>query len=361
MIFPKILFSQKFLGIDVGTASIKMVELSGRGDRRKLENYGEMKATAVYEKPFRTFEKNSLLLSNKEVARGIKAIMEEAKIKTRDCVFSIPDFTSFFTNFELPPMTKEELPQAVLYEARQHIPVPLGEVTLDWEVISGKVSSKEKNRLKILLVAVPNEMIYQYQEIAGLCDLQILALEAEVFGLSRSLVPDDEKNTVSIIDIGAQTTTYSIIDKKVLKASHSFDLSGNNLTERVAKSLSIDYKEAEKLKEKYGLENVPPPEKPEKNIKEILIPLIDNILREVEKINQSFYQAEGKEVQKIIIAGGTSLMPGLREYFANNLKKETEIANPFARFFYPPILEKTLKEMGPAYAIAVGMALRGFK
>jgi len=373
MIFPKIFLPKKFLGIDIGTAAIKLVELSGRGEKRKLENYGEVKAEVIFEKPFRTFEKSTLLFSNQEIARAIKAIKEEAKIKTRDCIFSIPDFSSFFTNFELPPMTEEELSQAVVYEARQHVPLPLGGVTLDWEVIGGKVSNREKTKLKILLVAVPNEVVNQYKEIARLCDLKLLALEAEVFGLLRSLIPADEKKTVSIIDIGAQTTTCSIIDERVLKVSHSFDLSGDDLTSTVAKSLSIDYKTAEKLKEKQGLKDIPSLESSQegrrdlslpssgKGVKEILLPLIDAVLREIEKISRNFYQTEGREVQKFILAGGVSIMPGLREYFEDFLKKETEIANPFSNVFYPAILEKTLQEMGPAYAIAVGMALRGFE
>ena len=367
MIFSKILSPKKFLGIDIGTANIKLVELSGRGERKKLENYGEIKAEAIYEKPFRTFEKNTLLLSNQDIARAIRAIMEEAKIKTRHCVFSIPDFSSFFTNFELPSMTKEEIDQAVVYEARQHIPLPLGEVTLDWEVVGGKVSDREKTKLKILLVAVPNEVINQYQAIAKLCGLRLMALEAEVFGLLRSLIVADESRTVTIVDIGAQTTTCSIIDKRVLKLSNSFDLSGDDLTERVAKGLSIDYTAAQKLKEKYGLEDIPLPSanisdsSSAKSVKEILLPLVYAIFREVEKISRNFYQTENKEIQKFIIAGGASLMPGLRKYFEGYLKKETEIANPFSTIFCPPILEKTLKEMGPAYAIAVGMALRGFE
>jgi len=367
MFLSKIFSSKKFLGIDIGTASIKLVELSGRGEKKKLENYGEIKAEAVYEKPFRTFEKNTLLLSSQEIARAIKGILEEAKIKTRNCVFSIPDFSTFFTNLELPPMTKEEIPQAVVYEARQHVPLPLGEVTLDWEVIDDRVSDPEKSRLKILLVAVPNEEINQYQEIARLSNLQILALEAEVFGLVRSLIPVDEKKIVSIVDIGARTTTCSIIDKRVLKVSHSFDFSGDDLTERVAKSLSIDYKTAQSLREKYGLQDLPLPSTNSgislsaKSMKEILVPLIDIILMEVEKISRNFYQTEGKEVQKFILAGGVSFLPGLREYFESEIKRETEIANPFSNIFYPAILEETLKKIGPSYAVAVGTALRGFE
>lgn len=367
MLFSKIFAPKKFLGIDIGTAGIKLVELSVRGERKKLENYGEIKTEAVFEKPFRTFEKNNLLLSNQDIARAIKAIMEEAKIKTRDCIFSIPDFSSFFTNFELPSMTKEEINQAVAYEARQHVPLPLKEVTLDWEVVGNKILDKKNTKVKILLVAVPNEVINQYQAIAKLCGLKLATLEAEVFGLFRSLIPADENRAVAIIEIGAQTTTCSIIDKRVLRSSSSFDLSGDDLTERVAKGLSIDYPTAQKLKEKYGLEDISLPSanigasSSARSVKEILLPLVYAILKEVEKISRNFYQTENKEIQKFIIAGGASIMPGLRKYFGDYLKKETEIANPFSAIFYPPILEKTLKETGPAYAIAVGMALRGFE
>ena len=83
--------SGRFLGIDIGTHSIKIVELSQIGKRKKLENYGEMSAAALYEKPFRTFDKSTLTISNSEVGKAIRAIIQEAKIKNRKAYFSIPD------------------------------------------------------------------------------------------------------------------------------------------------------------------------------------------------------------------------------------------------------------------------------
>jgi len=343
------------LGIDIGTSSIKIVELSRWGERIKLENYGEMAALTFYEKPFRTFEKSTLLLSSQDIAKAILAILTEAKIKERDSFFSIPDFSTFFTVFDLPPMGKEEIPMAVKYQARQYIPLPLSMVTLDWQIIEGKPDNKEKKPLKILAAAVPTEIINQYQEIAKLANLQLLALEAEVFGLARSLIGED-KRVISIVDIGAQSTTVSIIEKRILKISHSFDIAGNELTHAVAKSLNIDYKEAEDLKRKYGLG---PSE--EKNLAQILNPLIDMMLIEIEKIFNNFVQTEKKEIQKLILAGGIALLPGLKEYFFEKFKIEIEVANPLSNIFYPPILDKALKEMGPSYAIAVGMALRGLE
>jgi len=352
-----------FLGVDIGTFSIKIVEMSRAGKRRKLENYGEMQAEALYTKPFRTFEKSTLTVARQDVVRAITAISREAKVKTNQAYFSIPDFSTFFTTFTLPAMTEEELPQAINYEASQHIPLPLKEVTLDWQIIGKKAVNQQKAiPFKILLVAVPNEIIQQYQEIAVAAKLELLSLEAEVFGLARALIGEQEKKElVCLIDIGARSTTISIIDKGVLKVSHSFDTSGNDLTNIIAKGLSMDYKGAEEMKKKHGLLLS------EKTIsdsvgKEAMLPLIDLILNEIKKIFSSFSQTEKtekKEIQKIILAGGTALMPGLVQYFTKELDKPIIIANPFADIYYPPILERDLKTMGPSYAIALGTALRG--
>ncbi len=348
--------SKTFLGVDIGTSSIKIVEMARFGRRRKLENYGEMQAEALYDKPFRTFEKSTLTVSGQDVVRAILAILAEANIKTKKAYFSIPDFSSFFTTFTLPPMTEEELPQAINYEARQHIPIPLSEVTLDWQIIEGKKTPQKSTPFKILLVAVPNEVIRQYQDIARACHLELLALEAEVFGLTRALVKtEDEASNVSLVEIGARSATISIIENNILKTSHSFDTAGSDLTDAIAKGFSVDYKEAEEMKMKYGLLSG------EKDIKEAILPLIDLILNEIQKIFQSFSRSDDKEIKKVILAGGMALMPGLADYFSKNLGKPVLIAEPFADIYYPPILEKTLKEIGPSYAIALGTALRGIE
>ena len=351
---------KKFLGVDIGTSNIKLVEVSSWARRVKLENYGEISADVLYEKPFRTFDKSTLSLSGKDVSRAIKAVIQEADIKANKAVFSIPDYSTFFTTFELPPMSKEELPQAVTAEARRHVPLPLGEVTLDWQVLNKKKAYSDSEKVKILLVTVPNEVINQYTAIAGNLNLELLGMEAEVFALMRGLVEKDDKQTLALVDIGARSTTCSIIDRGSLKISHSFDVSGNNLTERISKALSVDYKEAEDLKKKYDIYSKSQDGERE-NIREILMPLIDLIASEIENVIQGFTRQEHKEVKKIILAGGVALLPGLAEYFKDHFKKEIEMANPFSKLFFPPILDKTLETMGPSYSIALGAALRGLE
>jgi type IV pilus assembly protein PilM len=349
-------FSKNFLGIDIGTTAIKIVELSQQGDRIKLENYGEASAMTLYEKPFRTIDKNTLLLSSQEIAKAILAISEEAKIKEKRTIFSIPDFASFYIDFSLPPMTKEELPEAVKFEARQYVPMPLSEVILDWSVIEGEVGKNRKKGtpLRILLVAVPMEFINQYQEIASMAGLKLAAIEAEAFALLRSLVWDD-KRVICLLDIGAQSTTINVVDAGALKKSFSFDLSSNELVQLVSKSLNVDYRTALTIMKEKGMEES------ELSVRKILVTMIDYMINETEKILKSFYQSGGRDVEKIILAGGLAGMPGLKKYFADNLKKEVEIANPFNNVFYPPILEEKLRIMGPSYSIAVGLALRGLE
>lgn len=345
-------FPKRAVGVDIGTSFLKVVELSQWGERVRLTNYGKLSAKSIYEKPFRTFEKNTLTLSNKDVGRAIKGVLQETGIKTTKAVFSIPDFSSFFTHFELPPMTQEEIPGAVEFEARRHIPIPLSEVAFDWEIIKGKPGKDE--RLRILMVAVPNELIRQYRDIADLAGLELVSLEAEVFGLMRSTKDAIEEDAVLLMDMGAQSTTVNVVNRGVLYASHSIDVGGNELTNRIAKSLSVSYEEAETKKQQDGVNLV------FDNIR-ILSPLIDVILLEVQKIIQNTKTETQLEPKRLILAGGSAKLPGLREYMGDGLGMETEMIDPFRNVFYPPMLEEVIRAMGPKYAVALGMALRGLE
>ncbi len=346
-------FEKTFLGIDIGTSSVKAIELSKKGKKINLENYGEISSLAFFKERFRGYRKTSLQLSVDDIARGIKALLEESGIRTRRVSFSIPDFSTFFVNLNLPPMSKEELPSGVKYAARQYIPLPLTEVSLDWMLIEGKPDAQD--RLKVLLAAVPNDLIYQYQKISQLSGLKLDFLEAEAFSLARAIVPRGSKEVLSIVDIGAQSTTVNIIDEGRLKRSYSLNIAGNHLTRAVSTALSIDYRKAEEMKSEIGL--LPS----RKRIDRLLYPLINAILIEVKRILKDFLVAEEKNISEIILAGSSANLPGLKQYFESELGKKVSVANPFKNIFYPTVLEKELREIGPSFAVAVGLALRGLE
>lgn len=348
MFFPK-----KMLGIDIGTASVKIVELSRWGEGKTLENYGEVKSTALYKEPVKTFERGSYLLSDFFVSRAIMAILSEAKIKTKAAIFSVPDFSTFVTSIELPPMTSGEIQKAVYYAAPQYIPLPITETTIDWKLVDG-IPGDQKSPLKILLIAIPNQVVQGYQKIAQMAGLELYALEAETLAITRALVKD-KKKIICLMDIGVQSTTVNIIDKGILKKSYSFSFAANQLTYAVSSTLGLSYDQAEQLKNKQGLISN------NEDLTKTLYLLIDPLLLQLKKISGDFYQAEGKEIEEIYLTGGTANLPGLKEYISEIFKKNVEIPNCFSNILAPPILEEELKAMGPGYSVAVGLAMGGLE
>ncbi len=349
----KMFFPKRMVGIDVGTSSIKVVEISKWGQGKTLENYGEIKSSALFKEPFRNVERGSYMLSNYFVARAVRAVLDEAKIKTRAAIFSIPDFSTFCTSFELPPMTKEELPEAVYFNASQYIPLPVTETTLDWKLIGG-VPGQKGSALKIFLVAIPNQIVQDYQKVAQLAGLDLYAVEAEALSLARSL-SSEKKEFSCLVDIGVQSTTINIIEKRNLRKSYSVDFAGSQLTHSIASTFNLEKTEAEELKNKEGLVSQ------KQEISKTLYLLIDPLIIEMKKILADFYQQESKEVDVIYLTGGTSLLPGLKEYLGEVFKKKVEIPNCFSEFLYPPILGKTLETMAPSFSVATGAALGGLE
>jgi len=349
----KLFFPKRMVGVDFGTDSIKVVELSRWGYGKTLENYGEIKSSALFKEPFRSNGQGSYFLSTYFISRAVRAILEEAKIKTKAAVFSLPDFSTFCTVLELPPMLAKEIPEAVHYNASQFIPLSLGETTIDWKLIEG-VPGDNKSRLKVFLVAIPNQLIQDYKTIAEMAGLELYAVEAEVLSLERVLIKE-RKKIVCIVDIGLQSTTISISRDKKMQRSYSVEFSASELTRALHIGESIPETQAEEIKQKHGLEV------PSKDISKTFYLLVDPLIVEIKNILYEFSQQEGKGVDVIYLTGGNSTIPGLKDYISDSLKINVEIPNCFNGLLYPPILEETLQELSPRFAVAVGAALGGLE
>ena len=350
--FKKIIGLQKrrILGIDAGAASIKAVEISRKNQNFILENYGELNCSLVKRSSIGDADKGNISFTNKQLAEIIKAVLEEAGMRSKEVVFSIPDFSSFFTTIKLPVMNEEEIPEVVKYEVKPYIPLPVSEITLDWIITEGEIS---KTSLKILVVAIPNDVIAQYKEIAFFAGLDLKILEPEVFSLSRAVINgDDKEKIVGLVDVGARSTTINMLENGMLKMSHSFNVAGNEITNAIAKSLNVEYNKAKELKEERGLDG---------ESGKAMIPLVDFIIEEAKNTFRDFYEEGGKSPQKIILSGGTALTPGLKDYFANDLGQEIAIANPFAGLSYPTAIGDALKQVAPSYGVAVGLAIKGLE
>ena len=349
MLFRK---KQSVLGIDIGTTSIKVVELMKRGSDIVLNNYVEYHR--IRNKKTFPLQTSSFSFFEDDVGSKLREALDAAYIETKEANFSLPSFSGFFTTFNLPKIDVNEIEGAIKYQSYQYIPLPLQEVVLDWEIINK--DSPNENKLKVLLVAIPKDIIEKHKKVAALAGLNIKIIEIESFSEIRSLV-GDSKDPVAIVDIGDRATNIIIVDDGYLKISHSLDFAGFHITKSLSEGLNISFLRAEDLKREKGL------------VKEVgglvsvpVFGIIDKILFSMQKaINVHLSQDPRRQIQKIILAGATANMPGLIDYFNFKTKIKTEIGRPFENIIYQESLKEVVEEIGPSFSVAVGLALREFK
>lgn len=353
------------VGIDVGTSSIKIVELAkvwqtGReGEIIQLNTYGELKIPGVTDGPASSMQRSALQMLDSDVAQMIHEIMQEANVNSGAVSLSIPVSSSFFTVLELPPMGVKELKEAIPFQARQLVPVPISEVVLDWEIVgrekggeTGK-AKPQKEKLLVVVVAVPRDVIDKYVRIAELAKLELRGLEVETFSLVRSVVRED-RTPLLLVDIGAKATNLSVIDEGTIRMSHNLDTSGAEITKAIARGVGIGIDRAEAFKREQGLVG----QGAETAVAQPIRPLLDIIFAEADKLATVYLRKHQRTPQKILLVGGTANLPGLLHYAQERLGKETAIGAPFSDIHYPPLLEPVIKEIGPEFSVAVGLALR---
>lgn len=336
----------KSTGVDIGVSSIKVVELSRLSRKIRLENYAQLKARDPYHKPFRAFQQKSLLLAVDKITQALQASFAKAEMNPKKLIFSVADFLTFFTTFDLPPMKREELETAVKFEAEKYIPLPLEQVDFDWEIIQG---NSDKEAEKILLVSIPKDIVNQYHLVAQNLGIEDFILEPETFSLHRLFAYDHQ--VTCLVDIGAQSTSITIGWPKIITVSHSLDISGYKMTEAIRQAMQVDIETAEKIKETQGLSGL-------SQVSSILEPLVKELVKGIQSTLQS--PAVEQEISKIILTGGGSKTPGLIDYLKTALNLPVVEGEPFSQISYPRLLKERLTEMGPFFSVATGAALRGF-
>ncbi len=349
------------LGIDIGTSSIKMVQLKRVDERYKLETYGKLQTYGYLERLNDPFHTKSLRLLESQIVELIGKLLKKAETTSNQVVMSIPVFSSFISVVEMPPMPEKELSQALTFEAKRYIPVPLSEVRIDWKVIdredAGFSKNKNKNlfKFKILLVAVPKEIIDKYLRIAQGLELKLQGLELESFSYLRSFMGDD-KSTACILDLGARSTSFTIADKGFVQMSHGLDIAGAELTKALAHGMGVDFKRAEEYKRQKGLDHKKL--SAEKETRDILLTFVDKIILEAQRMINAYQSETDRKVTKLILAGGSGNLIGLKEHLEKKLDIKVVVGNPWARIDYPSFLEPVIKEIAPQFAVAVGSAMR---
>lgn len=344
------LFKQNdFLGIDIGTTTIKIVELKKQKGKLKLADYGILEKYGHLERINDAIQTSSFKLLEESTALLLQKVLVQMKPETKKTYMALPSFSSFVSLVEFPQMTNKEIAQAIKYQAGQYIPIPLKEVTLDWYPVE-----KKGEKIKILLVAVPTDTIQRYVKVATLAKLNLRELELETVAVAR-LFGKKEQEPIAIVDIGGRTTSISVVDQGTLRLSHNIDTAGGDLTQVIASGMGIDPLRAEKLKRAYGL-NIR--NRGEINIVHLLIPLLDVIKRETEKAINNYYLRSKVTVKKVLLTGGGSCLRGIEDYYSKSLSLPVLRADPFNQGLvsYDPQFAPIIRDIGPTLTTACAVA-----
>lgn len=338
----------RVVGIDVGTHSTKVIELRYEKERGILETYGELRHDGYFKEnnPFVSFVHRQ----DAEVAALIKDILRESNVLSKDAVFSVPAGTSFITTIPFPAIPESEIKSAIPFEARRYVPIPIAEVTLDWEVIG---QNEARDRTDVLLMAIPNQVLEKIKRISGLVGLKLRGVEIETFGMLRSLMINDLTCTL-FINLGHQTTSFAIADRGQMRLSYNLGKGSHELTRMLEQGLGVNRERATILKHQVGISE----KIEEKEITSIIVTYVETLFAEIDRIVSIYNRKAPRTVQRINITGGGSNLKGLIEYIASKFGVEVTRGNPFARVVTPAFLQSLLREVGPSFSIATGLALR---
>jgi len=349
-----ILGTGTILGVDIGTASIKAVEVGRAGEQYQLVNYGILSNYGHFERANEVIQTSTMQIFDKEAVAILKLLLKKMGTRARRAVASLPIFSTFTTLIEMPEMNQEEMKQAIGFKAKQYIPLPLSEVTIDWLPMGARQDENGKTVRQILLVAVPTEKIKKYRQIFTEAGLVLAALEIESLSVARSVIRYDQTPTI-ILDIGSHSTALTVADGGFVKSSTQIDYAGNHLTRALAQGLNINMRRAEELKKQKGLLGTGG----EFELSTIMFPFTDVILKEVMRAKERYGESPGgRKIERVILAGGGANLPGLVAYAERQLGMPVIAANPLLGFKYKDELAPAITELGATLTVAIGLAMR---
>lgn len=349
---------KSYLGVDIGTLSIKIIELSSEDGRPKLENYASLVNYGENsENPIQDSVGKTQKSFGEETGLMLRRLIKESGMKANEVNMSVPIFSSFMTVMELPQMSEAEVSKAIQFEAKKYVPVPLESVVIDWSLISGEASAPgQPGKILVLLVAIPKDLINEYSIIARNAGLKLLTIELETISAARALIGNDPLPTI-LMDMGARDTTISLVDGGHLRISHSIETSGEDLTRALAGGMNISWRRAEEIKKETGLKVM----NDNSQIAGVLSPLLDSIVNSTQNIMDDNFLKTKKKVEKLMIYGGASKMPGFAEYLAGRLKIDVIAGNPFSKIAYSEKLKPIISEVGHEFTVAAGLALKALQ
>jgi len=341
--------SKPVVGLDIGSSSIKAVELSGTKQGYELVSFGVeplAQDTVV----------DGAIMDAPLVAAGIGSIFDQQKVKAKSVATSVSGHSVIVKRVALPLMTEEELYDRIQTEASQHIPFDIADVNLDYQLLDSV-----DTQMDVLLVAVKKDKILNHTNVLAQAGKTPTVVDIDAFALQNCFEVNydpDPGQTVALLNIGASVMNINIVRGGVPLFTRDVSVGGNQYTDALQKELDLSFEDAERLKKGENIAGVA-----EEQRATILRSVSDILILEIQKTFDFFRAtASGENIQRIYVAGGTARVPGLMELLREEFAMPVEELYPFRKIVINPGRhnEEQIRELAPRLAIAVGLALRSF-
>ncbi|HSE34850.1 MAG TPA: type IV pilus assembly protein PilM [Candidatus Paceibacterota bacterium] len=352
--------SDSVVGLDIGGSFVKAVQLHKKGAKAVLDTYGEVALG-----PLSGLEIGQATnLSTEKLATAILDLFNEAKITSRDVVFSLPLTSTLLVVIELPDLGEDKLKEMIPIEARKYIPTSVSEVALDFWIVPRApqtyVDPDEEERAKaagpkvdVLIAAVHKDVLNRYQQIAQKIGATNVSMEIEIFSTIRSVMGRDSSLTM-ILDMGAANTKIAMVEDGIVRSSHLINSGSQDITLALSKAKGVSMLKAEEIKRDFGLAGDPT----DPSIAEITRLAVERIFAEANRLLTKYQQTKHVSVSRVVLTGGGVLLKGLPDLVQSSFSTTVVFGNPFEKVEAPAVLAPILKEAGPEFAVALGLAIR---
>ena len=342
--------SPPMVGLDISTSGVRLVELSdaGKGIVR-LERYTveALPRGAVVDGNIENMD---------QVADAVRRVWKKSGTRARHVALGMPPAAVITKKIILPAgLSEDQLEVQVESEASQYIPFALDEVSLDFDVIGPAQNSLDD--MEVMLAAARREKVEDRVAIAEAAGLTATVMDIDSYAargaLEHAALPRQDQ-IVALFQIGAHATHVSVLlgGEAVYEREQPFG--GNALTQDIVRAYGMAFEEAETRKKAGDL--------PENYRADILAPFLESAALEITRAIQFFYTSTPyTRIDQLYLAGGCALLPGILDIVAGRTRIPTLLAAPFDGMqLGAGVREHQLRQDGPAYLVACGLALRRF-
>lgn len=344
--------SKGLIGVDITSATVKLVELRRAGASYQVESYAvrPLREGAVVERRIQDMG---------EVVDALSRAVQQAKPHTRRAVVAVSASAAITKTLTLPAsLNDDEIETRIQLDSDKHIPFPFSEVAFDFQRLG--LNARYADQQDVLLVACRQQDVSQLTDALLQAGLMPEAVDVETFAMERAFtevrhqlpqLPADE-DCVALVDIGATMNTFHVLREGRVVYSRDTVFGGRQLTEEIRSRYGLSLDEAGLAKKRGGL--------PDDYESSVLAPFLDTLVQQVGRSLQLYYTAgRNQEIRHMVLAGGTGMLPGLAEQLARESGMDVVIANPLARMKVNGRIDvQTLFADAPAMLTACGLAMR---